>query len=130
MREVKLPSGAVLKVNLAPFPESKALYKAVIAEVKGIQLLSSAEMANVYKDLFCAGMSSDKIEACLMKCLLRCTYNDHQIKDLDLLFEPLQAREDYLHVCLEVAIENLLPFGKDLYALFERAILAFDKRLA
>ncbi len=120
-----MPSGAVLKVNAAPFSESKALYKAVLAEVKDVKLTSATELAEVFKNVFCAGFSSEKIEACLAKCMLRCLYNDEPVKDS--VFEPEKAREDYTQVCLEVAKENLLPFGKDLYALYQKGIQAAEK---
>ncbi len=128
MREVKMPSGAILKVNPAPFSEAKALYKAILAEVKDIKLASSTELANVFKDVFCAGFSSEKIEVPLAKCMLRCLYNDEPVKDS--CFEKVDSREDYMQVCLEVAKENLLPFGKDLYALFKKATQSVEKSQA
>jgi hypothetical protein len=35
MREVKLKSGAVLKLQAAPFKDAKALYQALLREMKG-----------------------------------------------------------------------------------------------
>ena len=34
MKEVKLPSGAVLIIRLSPFSDSKALYQAVLKELQ------------------------------------------------------------------------------------------------
>lgn len=118
MREVKMPSGATLKVAPAPFAAAKALYQAVLEETKHVPIGSKTEMASVYKDLICIGFSSPKIEAALWECFKRCTYNggkgDLKV-DAD-TFEPVEARNDYLTACMEVAKENIHPFVKSLYA--------------
>ncbi len=122
MKEVKLPSGAVIKINPAPFADARALYQSVLEEVKGITIFSATEMTSVYKDLFCAGFSSKKIELCLWECMKRCTYNNNSgsgdMKIDQQTFEPISAREDYITVCMEVAKENINPFVKSLYAEF------------
>lgn len=114
-REVKLPSGALLRVDLAPFAVSKALYQAVLEEAKGLKIDGNAELdVNLFKDIFCAGFSSKKIEAALLECMKRAKYDNLQITDET--WEPLSAREDYMVACFEVAKENLLPFTKSLSA--------------
>lgn len=124
MKEVKLPSGATLKINLGRFEDSKALYQAILEEAKGIVIGSKTEMASVYKDLVCVGFSSKKIEACLWECFKKCQYNsgagDLKI-DKD-TFEPAAARDDYLTACMEVAKENINPFVKSLYVEYGHAI--------
>lgn len=124
MKEVKLPSGATLKVSPSSFENSRALYQAILEEAKTISIGTSTEMASVYKDLFCLGFTSKKIEACLWECFKKCQYNggggDLKI-DKD-TFEPISAREDYLSVCMEVAKENTLPFVKSLYAEYGHAL--------
>ncbi len=131
MKEVKLPSGAVLKLNPAPFADAKALYQAVLEEIKGISMFSATEMVSVYKDIFCAGFSSRKIEACLWECLKRCTYNNNSGSgDLKIdisTFEPVSAREDYTTVCMEVAKENINPFVKSLYAEYGQLFQTIQK---
>jgi hypothetical protein len=103
--EKKLPSGAILKFNIAPFAEGKALYQAVLEEFRGLKL---------FKDLFCVALSSSKIEAALNKCIERALYNDLKIgKDT---FEDVEARQDYIPLCFEIAKENIAPFAKSLYA--------------
>lgn len=115
IKEVKMPSGAILKINLAPFGDSKALYQAVLEEAKGLKIDGQAELdVNLFKDIFCAGFSSKKIEAALMLCMKRALYNDLRITDET--WEPVAAREDYMPACFEVAKENLLPFTKSLSA--------------
>lgn len=117
MREVRLPSGAMLKVDPAPFPDSRALYQALLEEGKGLRLDMNAEVdGNLYKDIFCVGFSSKKIESAIFKCMQRCLYND--LKMTDETFEPEAAREDYFTVLFEVVQENIRPFTKSLYAQF------------
>lgn len=124
MKEVKLPSGATLKIHPAPFKEAKALYMAILKEAKGIHIDSKTEMAEIYKNLFCTGFSSEDIERPLWVCLGRCQYDGGKgaLKiDAD-TFEPLEARDDYMQVCMEVAKENILPFVKSLYAEYKRML--------
>jgi hypothetical protein len=113
--EKKLPSGAILKFNIAPFAEGKALYQAVLEEFRGLKLDPLAEIdVNLFKDLFCVALSSSKIEAALNKCIERALYNDLKIgKDT---FEDVEARQDYIPLCFEIAKENIAPFAKSLYA--------------
>jgi len=117
MIEKIMPSGAVLKITPAPFAEAKALYQAVLEELRGVNLDPNAEIdTNLFKDIFCVGLSSKKIETALAACMKRATYKDLKIDDQT--FEPLEARQDYVLVCFEVAKENIAPFAKSLYAEF------------
>src|SRR5579864_4795961 len=118
MRDVKLTSGALLKVNPAPFVDAKNLYQALLKELKNIPISAQTDTASLYKDLFCIGFSSPEIEACLWKCFERCSYNNGN-GDLKIdkdTFESLSAREDYMTCCMEVAKDNVFPFVKTLYA--------------
>lgn len=115
MKEVVLPSGATLKIQMAPFADSRALYQALLDEAKGLKLDMAAEVdGNFYKDIFCVGFSSKKIEAAIFKCMERCLINDLRIT-LD-TFEPVESRDDYFMVLFEVTQENVRPFTKSLYA--------------
>ncbi len=124
MTEVKLPSGAILKITPAPFADARALYQAVLEELKQVPFNSKREISEVIKDITCLAFSSKGIEAALMKCFERCTYNsgkgDFRI-NAD-TFEPMEAREDYMAVCVAVAKENILPFVKSLYAEYEHIL--------
>lgn len=112
---ITLPSGAELSIGLSPFAVAKDLFQAVAEEMKGLKLDMQADVdGNFFKDLFCTGLSSRKIEKCIMKCLEKCLYNKQRINDET--FETMGGREDYLTVLLEVAKENLAPFTKSLYA--------------
>lgn len=116
MKEVRLPSGAILKISVAPFAEAKALYQAILKELRTVQVNSKLDMAALYKDLACAGFSSSEIEAAIWRCLGRCTYNDGKgdFKITEATFEPVKNRDDYLKVQVEVVKENVLPFVKSL----------------
>ena len=121
MKEVKLQSGKVLHITMAPFADSKALYQAILEEAKGLSLDPNAEIdANLFKDLFCTALSSKKIEECLWKCMERVTYN--KLKVTQDTFEDVEARGDYIEACVEVAKENVFPFMKSLYAKYGRAL--------
>lgn len=125
VREVKLPSGATLKVRVAPFKEAKNLYQVLLRELRAIKIEPGMEMAALYKDLFCIGFSSPAIEHALLECFSVCTYDagngELRLRMLDgsvTYFEPVERRDDYMVVCAEVAKENIVPFGKSLYAEF------------
>jgi hypothetical protein len=118
MKVVKLPSGAELQITPAPFADAKALYQAMLEELKSIKISGETDLEyGLMKDIFCGGFSSPRIEAALAKCLARATYSGTRISDE--VFEKVEARQDYIIVCYEVALENVLPFTKSLYAQFE-----------
>ena len=116
MKSVPLPSGAELKVPVAPFEEALALYQAVLEEFKPLQYTEEAHVANLYKDLFCTSFSSKKILAALAPCMKRCLYNGEKV--VSSTWEPTDARQDYMPACIAVASENISPFLKSLYAEF------------
>lgn len=117
-KEITLQSGAILKITVAPFEESKALYQAVCEELRGVRIDSSSEATHLVKDLLCTGLSSKKIESCLAKCLARSTYNGIRIVKESDVFEKVEARADYIEVIYAVAEFNLAPFTKSLFARF------------
>jgi hypothetical protein len=118
--ERKLPSGAKLKVNLAPFSEARALLRAIAAEAKDIPLRRTMDVIEVAKFIICSSLASESIEAALRPCLERCLYNGEKITADT--FEDENARVDFIEVCLEVAKHNLAPFVKSLYAEYEMHI--------
>ncbi len=118
-RIVDLQSGAKLEIRLAPFADGKALYQAVLEEMKGLKIDVGTELdVNFFKDVFCSGFSSKKIEKALAECMKRVTYNDAVIDEK--IFEPLEAREDYVQVIFEVLVENIQPFTKTLMQQLQR----------
>lgn len=131
-REVILPSGAILKVAPAPFADSKALYQAVLEEMKYVKIDNQMNLNMALKDFLCTGLSSKKIEECLWVCFQRCIYN-RGVGDLKIdkdTFEPIESRQDYLTVCLEVAQENINPFVKSLYATYQSVLSTLEKNPA
>ncbi len=129
MKEVKLPSGAILKITPSPFAEAKALYQSILREARVVEFTAATDMASVYKNLFCVGFSSPEIEKCLWACFKRCIYNSGKgdLKIDENTFEPIEARDDYMLVCVEVAKENILPFAKSLYAEYQRLLAMLEK---
>lgn len=129
MREVILPSGAKLQIGLSPFATAKGLYQAILKEVRTVEIKSSMEMANLYKEIFCVGFGTPEIEMWLWKCFERCTYEPVGGAALKIdkdTFEPASAREDYMTASMEVAKENVLPFVKSLYAEYLRVSSMID----
>ena len=45
-------------------------------------------------------------------------------------FEPVENREDYIQVCLEVIKENVAPFLKSLFAEYRQFMLSIPKNPA
>lgn len=121
MKEIPLPSGALLKISHTPFSESKALYQALLEELKEVAVDSKTDLTAMMKNVFCMGFSSKKVEAALSVCLKRCLYNELKIDDQT--FEPASAREDYVKVCIEVVEENIRPFLKGLSVELKRVLL-------
>lgn len=118
MEEIKLPSGAKLRLSPAPFTAAKDLYQAVLSEMKGLEVNAKDEMdVNFFKNIVCSGFSSKEIEDKLWVCLERCLYDGSKITEET--FEPIKAREDYFTVQFEVAKVNLMPFMKSLYAKYK-----------
>jgi hypothetical protein len=129
MKSIKLPSGAELKVTLAPFSVGKAFYQVCLQEIKSMRLDDNAEIdANLYKDFFCTGFSSTKVDLALQPLIKNALYNDLRITDD--LFEPEEARQDYMFVCFYVAKENLLPFTKALTQQYSVLLEQLKKPLA
>lgn len=134
MKEIALPSGAVLKIMPAPFVEARALYQALMEEIRNIKVDPTADIdVNLYKDLFCVCLSSKRVEACLWQCMKRVTYNANGVGDLKITqdtFEPVENRDDYLKVCFEVGEENIRPFMKSLFAEYRRILTMVQSALA
>lgn len=112
--EIKLESGATLKISVAPFLDAKALFDSCMEELKSVDVSSERDMASVIKDIACVALSSKKIEKAIMKCAERATYNGLRISFET--FEDVSARRDYLEVIQKIAEKNLEPFTSALAA--------------
>lgn len=111
--EQTMLSGAKLRIQLAPFAVSKALYQAVLSEVRNLEVSTIGDLEVLLLKAFSLGFSSQRIENALWACFERCTYNGAKI-DKD-TFEPVAARADYMKVCVEVAKANIHPFMSGLF---------------
>jgi hypothetical protein len=120
MREVRLESGATLRVSPAPFDIAKSLYQALLAEMRSVPVNAQTDMVSIFKDIYCIGLSSKEVERYLWLCMERCQYNSGKgnLKIEPDTFEPVEARADFVQVCMEVAKENVGPFVKNLYAAY------------
>lgn len=119
-REVVLPSGRKLVIGNSPFAISKALYQSVLEEFGNLEISMDEGVPSLVKNIFCLGFSSKKIERCLDDCLKRVTVDSIRVNEET--FEKVEHRQDYLDVCYEVALENLLPFTKSLYAKYQAVL--------
>ena len=113
MREVPLPSGATLKVSMAPFKDAKALFQALAREWKSADPMTLTNPAG-QTQLFMAAFASTEVEKMLWPCLSRSLYNNAKI--VPETFEPEESRPDFIPVCLEVVTENVTPFMKSLFS--------------
>lgn len=121
---IMLPSGATLKITLAPFGDAKALYQAMLKELQVTKFSSDVDVSSFMKDAFCIGLSSPAIDKALATCMRRATidYGSGDEKITDDTFEPEENRGDYVKVLMEVGRANVSPFLKSLYADFKSAL--------
>lgn len=110
--KVKLPSGNEIEITPAPFDEAKAIYQALLEELKSVPVQFGEHHVNFLKSVFCTGIASKKIEKSVVACLDRVIYKGQKVT-LD-VFEVVENREDYLPMCFEVARVNVEPFMKTL----------------
>ena len=114
---MKLPSGVELEITKTPFAVSRALFKAVIENSKNADIRGPEDYFGMVR-VFIDSLVSATVEKPLWECMKYALYNKLKI-DAD-TFEPEEAREDYLPVCLEVAHHNLRPFLKSPSVLSKR----------
>lgn len=117
---VKLPSGKDLEITPTPFRVSNALFKAAIEKSNSVEVSGPGDILGLFRGVFLGGLADAKTESCLNECMKYALYGGLKI-DKD-TFEPMEAREDYLTVCWEVAHHNVFPFLKNPSALFERVL--------
>lgn len=129
--EVKLPSGAELKVTLSEFDVADDLLKAYASAIKGMRISADDELDfNLFKDIITTGISDKDIQKHLWKCAERASYNGVRIDRNT--FQPAEARQDYLPAMFEIGKANLYPFLKGLFAkyapLVEKVLNALASR--
>lgn len=110
-------------IHASDFGVARALYQAVLEEAKGQKMNPNEEVdANFFKDIFCTMLASKKVEAALEVCFKKAIYDGQRVEDVSVVFGPVKAREDYIMACYEVAMENISPFMKSLYAKFSTVL--------
>lgn len=116
-RELTLPSGKTLLIQPADFKTAKDLYKAFAEEFLKLDINEDTDVKwGVIKNLVCSALASDKIEKCLWECFKTVTIDKLKIDQQT--FEPVDARDDWFTVCMEVARDNVLPFTRSLMPWF------------
>ena len=123
----KLESGADIEIQMASWEVCNRLLKVVMREVEAVKINLGAkggmksladldvndDLLNTIKDISARLISSDAVEAVLWDCFKTVVYNGQRITKRD-VFEPAEAREDYLPIAKEVLVYNLAPFFKSL----------------
>lgn len=118
MSVYQLESGAKLEVKLAPFKESRDLFKAFAKHLKKVQFgnvnsLNSDIDFNLIKDIVLTVIEEPEIEQAILTCASRSLYNGHAI--IEKTFEDDKFdRGDYFYILLYVAYENCAPFTNGL----------------
>jgi hypothetical protein len=119
MKEITLPSGKKAKITPSSFADSKAVYQALIKELRNIEINPKDEVnVNFIKGLFCSLITSDEIEATVLKCAERVEYAGERVVNTD-IFDSEDGKMDYFPLMREVAMVNIAPFTKSLFAEFE-----------
>lgn len=117
-------SGKEIHINMAGFQEAMRLKNAIEQRVKLADLDTKAvglangnfieelKKMNVLPiiDIILSVDSDPLVNAALMTCLARCTYNGEKITLAT--FEDEKAREDYYEIVIQCLKINLLPFFK------------------
>lgn len=122
MKEISLPSGAKLRLHEAPIEKSHELYQAVLAEVGEVEFKVSKEIENfgvqeLLKNILCKGFSSKRVHAAATACFEKCLYNDEKLSMGT--FEAAERRQDFTPALTAVVEENIAPFAKGLWSVFE-----------
>ncbi|TDE17716.1 phage tail assembly chaperone [Dyadobacter psychrotolerans] len=120
MEQLTVPSGAKVVMDIASFEDAMALKNAVEREIKEAKLsinlagVSSTSDLDIgeFLTMAMAVDSSAEVNRCLMKCLMRCTYNGEKITANT--FEPRECRQDYMPIMMQCMKDNLTDFFKPL----------------
>ncbi len=106
MTDLTVPSGATVVINTAPWEDAVLLQQAIFREV--------AMGGGLNLSTFMLVAASPPVYAALMKCAIRCTYNDQKITPAT--FKDKEARADYIPIMSAVVKENLGPLEDGLFS--------------
>lgn len=122
--EKKLPSGATLKISPAPYADALEFTQVILRELRGVSLDGNVQndAVNQIKNTLFTVYSSPVIMQAGWKCMSRAIYNNGKgdFKIVEDTFEPAECREDFFAAFFEVALVNVTPFLKSLFAQFSR----------
>jgi hypothetical protein len=128
MKEVTLPTGAILGLQMADFEDGTALYQTLCSELVGVQMPVSIQgqdiqslagmNINELKDGLLKMLGSPKIYAAIWKCMMVCTYtpanSSSPVRITKNTFQEASTRKDFLPVAWEVLSFNVGPFFESL----------------
>ncbi len=123
MQEFTSASGAKVIINLAPFDDAMELKSAVLRQISAadikidpnkIKLADDIDIEGVIKAVIAVDCSPE-VNAAVMRCLLKCTYDGHKITKAT--FEDGRAREDYYEIMIACLKVNLIPFFRKVFSL-------------
>lgn len=107
MASIRVPSGADVVINPAPWKDAKNLKKAIQKELCISDIdIAKGGFSGLIDAIFKVD-SSDQVDVALWPCLIRCTYNGQKITETT--FDDVAARADYYEVISVCIKENLGP---------------------
>lgn len=117
--EIEVPSGAKVVINVAPWEDAVLLQQAISREM--------AMGAGFNFATFMVVSSSPAVYSALMKCLVRCTYNNEKITAST--FNKEEARADYIPIVSACVKKNLGPLEAGLFSVLSE-LVEYVKRQA
>lgn len=131
MAELKTQSGATAQINVAPFEDALTLNNLVTPYLATVGVVADSnaniKMEDLMKVMVTAATDAG-IQAQMMKCMARCTYNGQKITQST--FETVEARGDYYEVALACVKENITPFVNGLFSQFSALLEAYQPKRA
>jgi hypothetical protein len=127
MKEIKVPSGAEVKLAYGGFQASMNLKRAISEAVtsQGDLLKGLDEDSNISEmiPLVLAADSSERVHDCIFECLKKSTYNKEKITK-NTFDENEDMIQDYYPIVIACIKRNLSPFFPSLFSKFEGQIEA------
>lgn len=116
-REVKLPSGKKLVIQEANFEAANDLNREFMANLKDLDFGSfnkSDDVTVLLRHFVFRFLASASFEQKVWACMDGCTIDKLRLKRE--YFDDVAVRADYPVILMEVAVQNVKPFMKGLFA--------------
>ena len=127
MKQIDLPSGSKMRIQLAAWEKGRDLYQVVIEDaVKGAVDAKTELDAHLLVKLASVVLSSKQIEKAIWECANGVVLVD-DVKITKDYFEPEEKRADYFTFLFEVAKANIMPFMKSLSAQYPQVLEMLKK---